>query len=326
LTRTPGDVEGSAPVDPHGPEHSPHVPPPSLWPVGFAVGVAVLLTGLVVGWWIVLLGAILAVSFGWLWIRDLGTETRLAPEPELIEGTGAAPAAAGEGAALPVMSDEEIERFPRSKFLEASTVGVGAIIGGLVTVPALGFAVLPAFTGAEDHNVDVGAIDDFPEGEWRIVTFLQNPDEGEVSRRTTFVRYNGQLQGKPSFTVIANNCAHLGCPVQPSGPVADEDKQEEEIKDQVVTRIPAQPAAFACPCHGGAYDLEGNRTAGPPVRALDRFAYSIAGGRLVLTSRYSVGRVEGEGKDARITKYGQVPPGVHVDGPEQYLYPVEPPK
>jgi menaquinol-cytochrome c reductase iron-sulfur subunit len=319
-------MEGSGPVDPHGPEHRPHVPSPSLWPVGFAIGVAILLTGLIVGWWIVLLGAIIAVLFGFLWIRDIGADARLAPEPELVEGAGAAPAVPGEGAALPVMSDEEIERFPRAKFLEASTLGVGAIIGGLVTVPVLGFAVLPAFTGTEDHNIDVGGVGDFPEGDWRIVTFLQNPDEGEVSRRTTFVRYNGELEGQPSFTIIANNCAHLGCPVQPSGPVADEEKKEERINGQVITRIPAEPAAFACPCHGGAYDLEGNRTAGPPVRALDRFAFSIDGDRLVLTSRYSVGSVEGEGKDAVITKYGQVPPGVHVDGPEQFLYPIEPPK
>jgi len=310
-------MEGSAPVEQPGPEHTPHTPPPSLWPVGFAIGVAVLLTGLIIGWWIVLLGAILTVAFGFLWIRDLGAETRAAPAPALEPVTAAEP--------VTVEPEAEYERFPRSKFLEASTLGVGAIIGGLVTVPALGFAVLPAFTSSDDPNVDVGAIDDFPEGEWRIVTFLQHPDQGEVSRRTTFVRYNGELDGQPSFTIIANNCAHLGCPVQPSGPVADEDVQEEQIENQTITRIPAQPAAFACPCHGGAYDLEGNRTAGPPVRALDRFAFAIRDDRLVFTTRYSVGKVEGEGKDAIITRYGQVPPGVHVDGLEQFLYPIEPP-
>ena len=307
-------------MEPHGPEQTPHVPPPSLWPVGFAIGVAVLLTGLIVGWWIVLLGAILAVSFGFLWVRDLGAGARHAPEPELADTTGT-----GE-AALPAIGDEGIERFPRSKFLEASTVGVGAIIGGLVTVPVLGFAVIPAFTGGGEHNVDIGPLDRYPEGEWRIVTFLQNPDEGEVSRRTTFIRYNGELDGLASLTVIANNCAHLGCPVQPSGPVDDEAKQEEETTTTPITRIPAQPAAFACPCHGGAYDLEGNRIAGPPVRALDRFEFEIRGDSVFLTGRYSVGKVEGEGKDAKITKYAQVPPGVHVDGPEQILYPIEPPK
>jgi Rieske Fe-S protein len=319
----PPDVEGSRPVEPHGPEQTPHVPPPSLWPVGFAVGVAVLLTGLVVGWPIVLLGAILAVAFGFLWIRDLGAGAREAPEPALIEG---APAADTGEAAPPLMEDEEIERFPRSKFLEASTIGVGALIGGLVTVPALGFAVIPAFMGGGEQNVDIGPLDAYPEGEWRIVTFLQDPEDGEVSRRTTFVRYNGEREGQPSLTVIANNCAHLGCPVQPAGPIDDEQTQEEETSTTPVTRIPTQPAAFACPCHGGAYDLEGNRTAGPPVRALDRFEFEIRGGNVFLTGRYSVGEVKGEGKDAVITKYAQVPPGVHVDGPEQILYPVEPPK
>jgi Rieske Fe-S protein len=256
------------------------------------------------------------VAFGWLWIRDLGSETRAAPEPELEP----VPAAA----AVPGEPEAEYERFPRSKFLEALTLGVGAIIGGLVTVPALGFAVIPAFVSGDDPNIDVGAIDDFPEGEWRIVTFLQHPDQGEVSRRTTFVRYNGELDGQPSFTIIANNCAHLGCPVQPSGPVADENVQEEEIGEQTITRIPAQPAAFACPCHGGAYDLEGNRIAGPPVRALDRYTFEIAGGNLKLLAPYSVGEVEGEGADATIIAYQQQGPGEHVDGLSAFLYPIQP--
>ena len=39
---------------------------------------------------------------------------------------------------------------------------------------------------------------------------------------------------------------------------------------------PTQAASgFGCPCHGGQYDTEGNRIAGPPVRALDRYGFSI---------------------------------------------------
>ena len=62
------------------------------------------------------------------------------------------------------------------------------------------------------------------------------------------------------------------------------------------------------------------------MRALDRFAFAIPDGRLVLTSRFSVGEVEGEGAEAMISKYDQVPPGVHVDGLEQILYPIAPPQ
>src|SRR5205807_10231464 len=42
------------------------------------------------------------------------------------------------------------------------------------------------------------------------------------SRRTAFIRNNGSLgtgnAAVPSFTIISNRCAHLGCPVQANGP------------------------------------------------------------------------------------------------------------
>ena len=91
-----------------------------------------------------------------------------------------------------------------------------------------------------------------------------------------------------------------------------------------VELIPTQPSGYGCPCHGGAYDVEGNRVAGPPVRALDRYEYSIVEGSLVLGAVYSVAEVDGEGADAVIVKYSAADPGVHVDGPEQYLYPYVP--
>ena len=57
----------------------PHVPGPSLWPVGFAVGVVVLLVGLIVSWLIVGVGAIVALVFAFLWVRDLTAGTRARP-------------------------------------------------------------------------------------------------------------------------------------------------------------------------------------------------------------------------------------------------------
>jgi hypothetical protein len=92
-----------------------------------------------------------------------------------------------------------------------------------------------------------------------------------------------------------------------------------------VSLTPTVPAGFGCPCHGGQYDTEGNRTAGPPVRALDRYDYEINNGRLVLLSTYSVSKVDGQGAQAKIHKYKPVGPGEHVDGPEQWFYPLNPP-
>ena len=117
---------------------------------------------------------------------------------------------------------------------------------------------------------------------------------------------------EPSFTIIYSRCVHLGCPVQPNGP-----KFEDEAKTyKDVTLTPVKPAGFGCPCHGGAYDNEGNRTAGPPVRSLDRYAFSIVDGNLVLGDHFSVGTVDGTAADAVMTRYPVAYPGVHVDGIE----------
>ena len=155
-----------------------------------------------------------------------------------------------------------------------------------------------------------------------MATFESNDAEGSVSRRTAFVRNNGLLNGVPSFTILSNRCAHVGCPVQPQGPL--EENQKRETAGGNVTLIPAQPSGFGCPCHGGAYDIEGNRIQGPPVRALDRYEYLIKNGDLVLGKRISVGKVIGTGKNAKIEAYKRADPGQHVDGAEQYFYPYIP--
>lgn len=299
------------------PEHresEPHIPSPTIWPFAFAGAVALILLGLIVSLTITAIGVVLAVVFGFLWIRDVTRDLRAEPEP--VEAP----------APVVVVEEEErleSERYTRSKFLEASTLGLGAAIGGIVTVPVLGFAVLPAFVSQEYPEVDIGSLDNYPEGEWVIATFTSVPEDGPVSRRTAFVRNNGLRDQVPSFTIISNRCAHLGCPTQPQGPPGE--PADVETTATPVTLTPTQPSGFGCPCHGGAYDIEGNRTAGPPVRALDRYEYSIANGSLVLGKPYSVGHVEGQGADATIFRYGEaVDPGVHVDGPEQILYPYVP--
>jgi len=301
-------------------EH-PHVPGPSLWPVGFAVGIVVLLVGLIVSWYVAALGAILALVFGFLWVRDLTAGTQLTEAEEV----------APEGAVTVVESEElppedPADRYPRSKFLEISTLGLGAVIGGLVTVPVLGFMVAPAFLKQGDKDHDLGPLNDFTEGKFIITTYMTNPTQGAVSRRTAFIRNNGPLNGVPDFTVISNRCAHVGCPVQPGGPVFQQQEKTVTTKNGKVLITPVLPAAgFICPCHGGSYDQEGNRIAGPPVRGLDRYDFAVVNGRLVLGNLYSVAKVDGAGKTAKIHKVELHGPGQHVDGPESWLYPVQPP-
>ena len=113
---------------------------------------------------------------------------------------------------------------------------------------------------------------------------------------------------------------HLGCPVQPNGPIDEEARQE--VEGGVELR-PVLAQSFGCPCHGGQYNSEGNRTAGPPVRSLDRYTFSIrtAGS---CSASFAVGNGSGTGATATISKYPWSVPGTHVDGVEAWLYPIVP--
>jgi len=299
-------------------EH-PHVPGPSLWPVGFAVGVVVLLVGFVVSWAIVAIGAFITVFFAFLWLRDLTRNSELTRRPEQVKPERRPPRAS---APVPrAKRDHQTgERYPRNVFLEASTLGLGAVIGGLVTLPVLGFTIGPAFLKQGVRHTDLGPIEDYPEGMYMVTTFTSSA-EGDVSRRTAFIRNNGFLGNLPSFTVISNHCAHLGCPVQPNGEI----QFKQVTKYQDVTKLPVNPSGFGCPCHGGQYDTEGNRIAGPPVRALDRYSFSIVNGHLMVGKPFSVSKVVGTGAGAKIHSTTLSFPGEWVTGPESWLYPIQPP-
>src|SRR6185436_5646240 len=167
--RTPVESPGESDLSSHDNE-TPHTPSPSLWPIGFAIGIAVVLTGLVVSTPAAVVGGVIALVFGFLWIRDVTRPVR-APAPAVEPETRAAlttePSADG--------GEEEPATYGRNTFLAASTLGLGAVIGGVITLPVLGFAVLPSFTNQHDPDIDLGPIDQFPEGQFVIATFLENP-------------------------------------------------------------------------------------------------------------------------------------------------------
>lgn len=294
-----------------------HFPGPSIWPFGFALGVAVALVALILGSWITAaVGVIVAVVFAALWIREATREMRGEPAPE--------PPAAAAAAVEAEEYEEDEHHYTRNVFLAGATLGIGAAIGAVATLPAIGFAVIPAFVGQGSEDVNLGPLSGYPEGQWMVTTFNSEADQPEdVVSRTAYIRNNGQMSdGQPSVTILSNRCVHLGCPVQPTGLSAEQ--EEVEVDGGKIKLGMTEPSGFACPCHGGAYDLEGNRVAGPPVRALDRYEYSIVDGNLTLGQLFSVGEVTGTGADAEMTVYKHQDPGTHVDGPSQYMYPIIP--
>jgi Rieske Fe-S protein len=279
----------------------------SIWPVSFAVGVAVVLAGLIVNPLVfVPLGAAISLLAAVLWIRGNRTPPRQEAEPRASD-------------------QQQAERFPRNRLLERATLGLGGLVALGVALPAAGFAVLPAFLGQRRRAVNLGPIGAFPEGQFVIATFLSDPSQGEISRRAAFVRNNGLLGGVPSFTILSSRCTHVGCPTQPNGPIFSRRHKLARTSTGEVGLVPTLPAGgFGCPCHGSEFDTEGNRTAGPAPRALDRYQFSIRNGRLWLGDIYSVSRVQGAGAQARIQSYKRLGDGEPASGPESLLYPLDP--
>ena len=281
----------------------------SVWPVSLAVGVAVLLVGLIVNSELIApVGAAISVVAGFAWVRGGAGNKPTAAKPERR------PAAATQS-----------ERFPRNRFLERATLGLGGLVAAAVAVPTAGFAILPAFLGQRRRPVDLGPLAAFPEGRFVIATFLADPATGEVSRRAAYIRNNGLVGGVPSFTAMSSRCTHVGCPTQPNGPVFNQQHRSEHTANGQVGLVPTLPAGgFGCPCHGSQFDMEGNRTAGPAARALDRYSFSIRRGHLWLDRLYSVSRVDGTGANARIHAFTLRGPGEPASGPESLLYPLDP--
>ena len=164
-----------------------------------------------------------------------------------------------------------------------------------------------------------------PAAIWPVTFPVGVAGQGEVSRRAVYIRNNGLLGGVPSFTILSSRCTHVGCPTQPNGPIFSQRHRLERTHTGEVGLVPTQPAGgFGCPCHGSQFDTEGNRTAGPAARALDRYQFSIRNGRLWLGPLYSVSQVDGAGADARIHAFALRDPGQPVTGPESILYPLKP--
>jgi menaquinol-cytochrome c reductase iron-sulfur subunit len=199
----------------------------------------------------------------------------------------------GAGAVAYVEPGAARSAMDRGKFLSGATIGVGALMGAVITVPALAAALAPAFKPGTFNYVDLGPADNFKstsQAPFTVVTFDRAPqDPSGINRRVVFIRNDG----KGKFTAISNTCMHVGCPVRNFG------------------------AAFACPCHGGQYDSEGRRTAGPPVRPLNRYENFVdSKGHLILGKLYAV--------DSNLHPHQLKGPGQPVTGVLSYLYPPAP--
>jgi Rieske Fe-S protein len=180
----------------------------------------------------------------------------------------------------------------RGQFLGLSSVGLGAMIGAVIGVPAAAYMLAPVTEVATFKPVSLGPTTRFTaESAFKptAATYVEDPLNPNTSAGLAWVHSTGKsntnwLAPDAMFVVFSNRCTHVGCPVV------------------------ATPQGFACPCHGSQFDPKGQRTAGPAIRPLDRFQWEIRHpNELWITQRWSVDFVNG-----RLTYFPVKMPGQPV--------------
>lgn len=150
----------------------------------------------------------------------------------------------------------------RRRFLGYATIGLGAIISGLVALPLIGNLVSPILEKkkAGTRWVELGRTEDFKVGQPTMVQWVTSTMEGwfmETAPRAAWV----VKQDKENLIVFNPRCTHLTC--------AYSWKEEGPHKGH-----------FFCPCHDGVFDINGGVVSGPPPRPLDILPVKIEDGKL----------------------------------------------
>ncbi len=152
----------------------------------------------------------------------------------------------------------EDQNMSRRSFFTGLTLGIGALstltVGGILASVFIG----PAIRKSPIKWVQAGRIEDFKVGE---------VSTGHLKYKEKVAFYQ-QEHTKPvmvwrqpnEIVVYSATCTHLGCTV----------------------RWDATQNMFICACHGGAFELDGSVKAGPPQRPLERLAFQVDDGNLMI--------------------------------------------
>ena len=176
------------------------------------------------------------------------------------------------------------QRLSRRRFLRRSMLAVW----GLSTTAAVGGALYmtyPNLAGQFGSDITVGKKTDFPaakpgHGTFKLnqagVFYYQDAKSyiSHLAADTAFLLHGSDLSDQLSaenfvkdsdgsyWVALYQRCVHLGCTV----PFRDDCD------------------SFKCPCHGSHYNVNGEYLDGPAPRSLDRFAMSLNGTDVVVST------------------------------------------
>jgi menaquinol-cytochrome c reductase iron-sulfur subunit len=163
----------------------------------------------------------------------------------------------------------------RRSLLKKVGAAIAALLGATVAAPVLALLGSPLKRVATDEeSLPVGKIERLPEG------VPVRADVVAPLRRDAWARYENVPLGAvwlirhgTEVRALSPTCPHAGCFV---------DWQ-------------AARGAFACPCHGSAFDLAGTCTGGPSPRAMDSLETTVENGNVkVRFQRFRLARANKE--------------------------------
>ncbi len=156
---------------------------------------------------------------------------------------------------------EEVAENPRRRhFLRQVTLGLGAAgamaVGGVAATSVIG----PSLKKSAKQWVKLDKMENFKPGAVTTVPVRYEVINGFHKSEVIKPVIVSRKQDNGNIIVFDTGCTHLGCTVH-----------WDETKGGVL-----------CACHGGAFDLMGNVTAGPPSRPLGRYNFKIENGYLFI--------------------------------------------
>jgi menaquinol-cytochrome c reductase iron-sulfur subunit len=154
---------------------------------------------------------------------------------------------------------EPEERETRRSFYISVIYGIWALMGALLSVPALAYLFSAGKRSELEEFVEAGDISRLALNTPREMVFRRRRKDGWkiISEKTTawVIRVSAS-----EVVAFAPQCTHLGCAYH------WDDKNNN----------------FLCPCHTSTFGLDGRVLTGPAPRPLDRYRVRIEGNRLLV--------------------------------------------
>jgi menaquinol-cytochrome c reductase iron-sulfur subunit len=144
----------------------------------------------------------------------------------------------------------------RRTFLGRIVKALSALIAGFFFLPVWEF--LRTFFGSSiaEAAYPIGSVENLQDEVTKVGFTRLIRDGWRIRTEQDYVWVRKTAEG--AFLAFEPHCTHLGCAFN------------WEEKSQL----------FLCPCHGGKFNKDGKRVAGPPPRNLDQFEVKLQNGQL----------------------------------------------